>query len=262
MNLGLKDRVVLVAGASQGIGKAIAEEFAAEGATLALCARDPNNLRDTASGISSRYKVRVETGSVDVSKHNDVRNFVRDMASVFGRIDVCVPNAGGPPAMNFLATTQDDWQSAFETNLSSTVAFAQATIPHMQRQRWGRIVALTSMAVRQPLPQLVLSNTIRTGLLGLLRTISNEFASDGITANNVAPGYTSTVRLNELKSRLAKCSGRSEEDVERDWVSEIPAGRLASPEEVASAVVWLASERAAFITGQTIVVDGGMWKGI
>lgn len=262
MILGLSSRVALIAGASQGLGQAIAEGFAAEGASLALCARTPAKLNETADRIRKQHGVRVEAESVDVSQPAQVKSFVAEMADRFGHIDICVPNAGGPPAKEFLATTQDDWQSAFNTNLASTIAFAQSVIPHMQRQKWGRIVVVTSMSVRQPLPQLVLSNTLRTGALGLLRSISNEFARDGITANNVAPGYTATGRLNEMKSRLAKDSGRKEDDVEREWISDVPAGRLANPEEIASAVVWLASERAAFITGQTIVVDGGMWKGV
>jgi 3-oxoacyl-[acyl-carrier protein] reductase len=132
----------------------------------------------------------------------------------------------------------------------------------MQRERWGRIITISSVTVRQPLPQLVLSNTIRTGVLGLIRSLSNEFAKDGITVNNVGPGYTATDRLKDLSSRVASSTGRTEAEVEQAWIDQIPVGRLGKPEDIADAVVWLASERASFITGQTLLVDGGMYKGI
>ena len=262
MKTGLEGRVVLITGASDGIGKATARAFASEGAALALCARSREKLEQTADEIRDRYKVRVETRPVDVSDSQAVVRFVEEMAAVFDRIDVCVANAGGPPAKDFIETTDADWQSAFDTNLGSTVTLSRAVLPRMQHRKWGRIVTLTSMTVRQPLPQLVLSNTIRTAVLGLIRTLSNEFAKDGITINNVAPGYTETGRLKELSSRLADSSEKTIEEIERGWISGIPAGRLGQPEEIADAVVWLASERAAFITGQTLVVDGGMYKGV
>lgn len=262
MDLGLSGRVAVVAGASSGIGLAIAEAFAAEGTLLALCARDEKKLEAAANRMREQYGVQIESRAVDVSKPAQVQGFVFDMAAVFQRLDICVSNAGGPPAKDFLATTADDWQSAFETNLHSSVTLAQAVLPHMQRAKWGRVLVVTSVAVRQSLAQLVLSNTVRTGVLGLLRSISNEFASYGITANNVAPGYTATGRLMEMKSASARASGRSEQEIEADWIANIPAGRLAEPHEIADAVVWLASERAAYITGQTLVVDGGFWKGL
>ena len=262
MKTGLKDRVALIAGASSGLGKAAAEAFAEEGASLALCARGMEKLEETARQIRETHGVRVEIRSVDVSNSQAVSRFVEEMANLFQRIDVCIPNAGGPPAKDFLETTDADWQSAFDTNLRGTVAFCRSVLPHMRERKWGRIVAITSMAVRQPLPQLVLSNTLRTGLLGLFRTLSNDFAQYGITINNVAPGYTATRRLKELSSKLAASSGKTVAEVEAVWIAGIPAGRLAQPKEVADAVVWLASERAAFITGQTLVVDGGMYKGV
>ncbi|MBV9224183.1 MAG: SDR family oxidoreductase [Acidobacteriaceae bacterium] len=262
METGLKNRVALVSGSSQGLGRAIALAFAAEGAHLALCARNGQSLDALASEIRRQHKVQVHTGAFDVRDAGAVEAFVGNVHNVLGSVDICVTNAGGPPAKDFLQTTDADWDDAFALNLHSAVVFARAVIPFMQRERWGRIVTISSMAVRQPLPQLVLSNTIRTGILGLIRTLSNEFAKDGITVNNVGPGYTATGRLKDLSSRIASSTGRTEVDVEQAWIDQIPVGRLGKPEDIADAVVWLASERASFITGQTLLVDGGMYKGM
>jgi 3-oxoacyl-[acyl-carrier protein] reductase len=262
METGLKNRTALISGASQGLGRAIAFAFAQEGAHLALCARHQKSLDPLASELRRQYQIQVHIEALDVRNVLAVETFVESAAHVLGSVDVCVTNAGGPPAKDFLQTTDTDWDSAYELNLRSAVVFARAVIPHMRRERWGRIITISSLAVRQPLPQLVLSNTIRTGLLGLIRTLSNEFAKDGITVNNVGPGYTATDRLKELSARIASSTGRTEAEVEQDWVNQIPAGRLGRPEDIADAVVWLASERTSFITGQTLLVDGGMYKGI
>jgi 3-oxoacyl-[acyl-carrier protein] reductase len=262
VNLGLHGRVALVTGSSDGMGEAIAHAFAAEGAALGLCARNEEKLRKTAAKIKSRYDVPLEIRPVDVSRPHEVEQFIEEMLAKFQHIDICVANAGGPPAKAFLETTDNEWQAAFEANLHSAVVLARQVLPAMKRRNWGRFITISSLSVRQPLPNLALSNTVRIGLLGLIRTISNEFAAHGITANNVAPGYTATGRLKELSSRLAESSGKTPEEIERDWVAGIPAGRLAQSEEVADAVLWLASERAAMITGQTLLVDGGMYRGV
>jgi len=262
METGLKNRVAMIAGASQGLGRATAVAFAAEGAHLGLCARNSTALARLADEIRSHFNVRVHTEAVDVRDSNAINEFVRNVGREFDSIDVCVPNAGGPPALDFLQTTDQQWDDAFQLNLRSAVAFARAVIPYMQRRHWGRIVTISSISVRQPQPQLVLSNAIRTGILGLVRSLANDYGKDGITVNNVAPGYTATDRLKELSARRAAASGQTEKDVERAWIDQIPIGRLGKPEEVADAIVWLASERAAFITGQTLLVDGGMYKGV
>ncbi len=262
METGLKNRLALVSGASQGLGRAIAFAFAQEGAHLALCARNRQALETLAAELRQQHQIQVHTEALDVGDSSAVEAFVQRSRNLLGSVDICVTNAGGPPAKDFLQTTDTDWDSAFGLNLRSAVVFARAVIPLMQRERWGRIITISSMAVRQPLPQLVLSNTIRTGILGLIRTLSNEFAKDGITVNNVGPGYTATSRLKELSSRIAASTGSTEEKVEQTWIEQIPVGRLGQPEDIADAVVWLASERASFITGQTLLVDGGMYKGI
>ncbi len=175
---------------------------------------------------------------------------------------VCVTNAGGPPAKGFLATTPEDWQRALELNLLSVVHFAREVIPLMQRKKWGRLIAITSLAVKQPVEQLVLSNAVRTGVVGLVKSLANEFGKDGILVNNVGPGYTATDRLKELAASQAQAAGVPEDEVFRRWAAGAPLQRIARPEEVADTIVWLASERASFISGQTVLVDGGAYKGL
>jgi 3-oxoacyl-[acyl-carrier protein] reductase len=262
MDLGLKDRVAIVAASSQGIGRATAEAFAAEGCKLAICARSTQTLRSLAASIAGKHHVPVHAEGLDVTDAAAVRQFVANVAERFGRIDICVANAGGPPAKGFLATTTDDWQRAFELNLLSVVHFAREVIPHMQRKKWGRIIAITSLTVKQPVDELVLSNAIRTGVVGLVKSLANEFGRDGILVNNVGPGYTATDRLKELARAQAAAAGVSEDDIFQRWAAGSPLKRIARPEEVADTIVWLASERASFITGQTILADGGAYKGL
>lgn len=262
MDSGLKDRVAIVAGSSQGMGRATAEALAAEGTHLALCARNEKNLTAAADAIRGQYHVEVFPVMVDVTDTDALSRFVTAVADRFGRIDICIANAGGPPAKNFLSATPQEWQRAVELNLLSAVHLARLVIPHMQRRRWGRFITLTSVAVRQPLAELVLSNSVRAGVVGLVKSLANEFGKDGITVNNVAPGFTATERLKELAGTRALAAGISEDEVYRRWAAEVPLGRLAEPREVADAIVWLASERASYVTGQTIVVDGGFCRGL
>ena len=262
METGLRNRVALVTGASQGLGRAAAFGLATEGAHVALSARNAEALERAAQEIRQRFKVEVHAEACDVRDSAAVGRFVNNVHRIFGRIDVCVTNAGGPPAKEFLDTTDQEWNDAFALNLRSAVVLARAVVPHMQRQRWGRIVTISSITVRQPQPHLVLSNAIRAGVMGLVRSLANEFGKDGITVNNVAPGYTATERLKELSAKRAAASGESEKQIEQTWIDQIPVGRLGKPEEVADAIVWLASERASFITGQTLLVDGGMYRGL
>jgi 3-oxoacyl-[acyl-carrier protein] reductase len=262
MQTGLANRVAIVAASSQGLGRAAAFALAAEGAHVALCARGSEALEHTATAIRERFKVRVHAQTLDVREGHAIELFVKNVDQLFGRIDVCVTNAGGPPAKWFLETTEEDWDQAFSLNLLSTAVFARAVIPYMQRNRWGRIITISSITVRQPQPQLVLSNAVRAGVMGLVRSLANEFGKDGILVNNVAPGYTATERLKELSERAALSSGRTEQEIERTWIDQIPLQRLGKPEELADVIVWLASERASFVTGQTILVDGGMYKGL
>jgi 3-oxoacyl-[acyl-carrier protein] reductase len=262
METGLTNRVAIVAAGTQGLGRAAVFALATEGAHIAICARGKEALEQTAATVRERFRVHVHTQTLDVRDTPAVNEFVESVDKQFGRIDVCVTNAGGPPAKGFLETTDEDWDSAFALNLRSAAVFARAVIPHMQRNQWGRIIMISSITVRQPQPQLVLSNAVRAGVMGLVRSLANEFGKDGVLVNNVAPGYTATERLKELSERRALASGQSEEEIERTWIEQIPLQRLGRPEELADAIVWLASERASFVTGQTILVDGGMYKGL
>lgn len=262
MQTGLKAKSIIVAASSQGMGRSTAEAFAAEGSKLAMCARNERTLRVAADEIRSKYNVKVFDQVLDVTDAEGVRSFVQTVAERFGGVDVCVTNAGGPPAKNFLSITPDDWHKAIETNFLSVVHFAREVVPYMQKKRWGRFITITSTSVRQPIPDLVLSNSVRPAVVGLVKSLALEFGNDGITVNNIAPGYTATDRLSELSKVRALAAGVSEQEIRERWAAEIPLRRLGKPEEIADAILWLASDRAAYITGQTIIVDGGIYKGM
>jgi len=262
MNLGIKDRVALVAASSQGIGRASAEAFAAEGCRVAMCARNEQTLQAAAARIREQYNVEVFAEALDVTDSKGVSRFVAAVADRFGGVDICITNAGGPPAKGFLSTTQEDWRRALEANFLSTVYFVREVIPHMQKKKWGRIVTLTSITTKQPVADLVLSNAVRAAVVGLVKSLANEFGKDGILVNNVGPGFTATDRLKELARAGAASSGKREQEFFERWSADAPLQRLGEPREVAETIVWLASERASYITGQTVLVDGGMYKGI
>jgi 3-oxoacyl-[acyl-carrier protein] reductase len=262
VNFELKDRVALVAASSLGIGRATAEAFAAEGCRIAMCARNRQTLEAAAEKIKEKHRVEVFAEAFDVSDDVAVRRFVAAVAEKFGGVDICVTNAGGPPAKGFLDTTKEEWQRAVELNFLSAVYFAREVIPHMKRKRWGRIITLTSITTKQPVADLVLSNAVRAAVVGLVKSLANEFGKDGILVNNVGPGFTATDRLKELARARALASGKSEQQILQEWAADAPVKRLGDPREVAETIVWLASERASYITGQTVLVDGGLYKGL
>ena len=262
MDLGLKGRGVIVAASSEGIGRATAEAFAREGAQVAMCARTEKTLRDAAEKIRGATGAELYAEPLDVTDAAAVQRFTDTVAKQFGRIDVCVTNAGGPPAKNFLSVSLEEWRNAVEMNFMSVVHFARAVIPYMQRHRWGRIVTITSVTVKQPVDALVMSNAVRAGVVGLVKSLSNEFGKDGITVNNVAPGYTATERLKELAGVRALAEGTSPDTIYEQWASAAPLKRLGGPGEIADVIVWLASQKAAFITGQTVLADGGIYRGL
>jgi 3-oxoacyl-[acyl-carrier protein] reductase len=262
VDLGLKGRVAIVAAASQGLGRAAAEEFAREGCQVAICARTAADLERAAAEIGKASGSPVFHQSLDVTDFEAVRGFVDTVEKRFGRIDICVTNAGGPPAKKFLDITIEEWRTAIELTLMSSVYFAHEVLPRMKRNRWGRLITITSVSVKQPIDGLLLSNSIRSAVSGLAKTLANEFGADGITVNNVCPGYTLTDRLDELAKEQARMGGVAREEIFKGWSREIPIGRLARPEEFAALVAFLASERASSINGTTIPVDGGWVKGL
>jgi 3-oxoacyl-[acyl-carrier protein] reductase len=263
MESGIKNRVAIVAASSQGLGRAAAQAFAAEGCRLAICARNRDALNAVAEKIRSDHKTEVLAEPFDVTDAGAVRDFVNAVLQKFGSADICVTNAGGPPAKGFLATTVDEWKRAIEMNFMSTVYFAHEVIPHMQKKKWGRIITITSITTKQPVADLVYSNAARAAVVGLVKSLANEFGKDGILVNNVGPGFTATDRLKELAhARAAGLGGKSEKEIFEGWAADTALKRLGEPRELADAIVWLASERASYITGQTILVDGGLYKGM
>jgi len=262
MDLGLKDRVAIVTASSKGLGKAVASGLAFEGARVVICARGEERLVKTAEEIGALAGSSVLPIPTDVTKYAEVKSLVERVVEMFGRVDILICNAGGPPQASFLELSTEDWYRAIELNLMSTIYLAREVIPHMKRQRWGRIVNMTSVAVKQPIDGLILSNVARTGVVALSKTLSNELARDNILVNTVCPGYTLTERVEELARRRAARDGISPEDVFRMWEGMIPMGRLGRAEEFANLVVFLASERASYITGVAIQIDGGYVKSI
>lgn len=262
MDLGLKDRVAIVAGSSQGLGKAVALGLAREGARLALCARNNAILQAAADEIQQETGVEVLAHPVDVTVHEEVHRFVGEAAARFGRVDICVANSGGPPSKPFAETSIDDWRKAADSNLMSTVYLARETLPLMQQRRWGRFIAITSVSVKQPVDGLILSNAVRAGVSGLIKTLSNEYGPYNVLVNNVCPGYTATARLISLTDTLAQRTGVDRREIEEGWAREAPLRRIGQPEEFADVVVFLASERASYVTGVSIAVDGGIVRGL
>jgi 3-oxoacyl-[acyl-carrier protein] reductase len=262
MDLGLRGKAALVAGASQGIGKAIAERFAQEGARVSICARGEEKLQETAESIRKKTGGEVLAVTADMTAAEDIQRFVGQTAAQFGRLDIVVTNAGGPPPGEFMQFTDADWEKAFRLSFLSALRLAREAVPHLKKAGGGRIINLSSYAVREPVPGLVLSNALRSGVIGWAKTISRELARDRILVNSVCPGRIDTERHRKLNEDRAKRWNRPLEEVHKEMQAEIPLGRYGAPEEVADLVVFLASERAAYITGVTIQVDGGLIRGM
>jgi 3-oxoacyl-[acyl-carrier protein] reductase len=262
MDFGLSGRVALVAAASNGIGFAAARELAREGARVFLCSRDEERAREAARKIAEETGTECTGVRADVTSEEDARAFVELARERAGRVDILVTNAGGPPAATFESADLEMYRSAFELNALSAVRLAQLVVPSMRAARWGRVVNVTSISVKQPIEGLLLSNTVRAGLTGWAKTLSAEIAADNVTVNNVAPGYTLTERQDELAAARAGRSGKSKEELIEMWAAQVPMRRLAAAEEIAAAVAFLASERASYITGVTLQVDGGWVRGL
>ncbi len=262
MDLGLRGKVALVAAASRGLGRAIAEELAVEGASVVMCARGEKALIEAADAIRRSAGVEVEAVTADVSRPDDVEKLVRAALDRFSRVDILVTNAGGPPSGKFESLGPDKWNDAIQLTLLSTVNLCRAVLPGMKERRWGRIINVTSITVKQPVEGLMLSNSLRAGVTGFARTLANEVARDGITVNNILPGFTRTQRVEELARATAAREKISVAEAMEKSESEIPMRRLGEPREFAALAAFLASERASYITGTSIQVDGGWIKGL
>ena len=262
MDTGLKGKTVLVTASSMGIGKAIAELFAAEGCNIAISSRSKENLLATSKEIKSKYNIEPLWSVCDINKKKDIEVTYQAVIEQYGGIDILVNNCGGPVPGLFQSLEENDWDNAYEQVLLSAVRFSRLALPGMLGKNWGRIINVTSISVKQPVDNLILSNSLRAGVTGFAKSLSNEVARFNITVNNVAPGMTLTRRLYELAVIEAKERGKSHEEILADMAKRIPMNRLARPEEIASIVVFLASKQAGYVTGVTIQVDGGYIKSV
>lgn len=259
MDLGLKGRVALVAAGSKGLGFAVAQELAHEGAAVAICARGRDAL-DVAVASLRAVGARAHGVVADVSRADDIARFVSETEAALGPIDIVVTNSGGPKSGRFETLTPADWDSAASVLLTSAVTLTRAVLPGMKTRQWGRILNITSIAAKQPVEGLMLSNSLRAAVIAFARTLANEVATDGITVNNLLPGYTRTERVIDLSNQVAARESVTVESVYAKWEQEIPMRRIGEPREFAALAAFLASERASYITGQSIAVDGGWIK--
>jgi 3-oxoacyl-[acyl-carrier protein] reductase len=257
MNLHLTGKTALVCGASAGIGRAIAEELAAEGADVVLSARREGPLKEAADAIARDHGVRTLAVSADVSKRDDIARLVETVEAQFERVDILISNSGGPPSGRFGDLTPDHWRAAADLLLFSAVELARAVLPGMQRNGWGRIIHVASTSVKEPVDGLMLSNSLRSAVIGFAKTLASEVGAHGVTVNNILPGYTDTERLGALADAVAKREGCTPEEAYQRWRTGTPIGRLVEPREIGALAAFLASERAGAITGASIAVDGG-----
>jgi len=262
LDTGLKNKSVLITASSLGIGKSVAELFTSEGCRVAICSRSKENLLAAAKEIKSKYNVEPLWSVCDLNKSKDIENTFRAVTEQNGNVDILINNCGGPIPGMFQQLEENDWDNAYEQVLLSAVRFSKLILPGMMRNNWGRIINLTSISVKQPIDNLILSNSLRAGVSGFTKSLSNEVARFNITVNNVAPGMTLTRRLYELAVVEAKEKGKSHEEILVEMAKRIPMNRLARPEEIAAVVIFLASKQASYITGVTIQVDGGYIKSI
>lgn len=262
MDLGIRDKVALVTAASRGLGRAVAHQLSREGANLIICSRHSAGIRQTADEIANETGYSVKAFTCDVTDNDQVHKMMEEIEREFHRLDILVCNAGGPPAGNYNEFDLDDYRQALELNLLSTVRLCRAALPFMQSRKWGRIIAITSVSVKQPLNNLILSNTARSGVTAYLKTLANQVAGDGITVNAVLPGYTHTTRLDELAENYEKTGQGTRDEFFRELARDIPLGRLGTPGELAQVVAFLASEGAGYINGVSLPVDGGFIKSL
>ncbi|WAH38411.1 SDR family oxidoreductase [Alicyclobacillus dauci] len=262
MNLGLEQKSVLVTAASRGLGLASAQLFAAEGAKVTIASRNEESLQRAAQQIQTATGQSVNVVKLDVNRPEDIARAIESAEEFGDGLDVLVCNAGGPPGGSFIQLDDSKWYQAFEQNLLSVVRLTRGAIPYLRRSSAGRIVNITSSSIKQPISGLVLSNTMRAGVWGLTKTLSDEFGAYGVLVNTVGPGRIATDRIAEIDEVTAQREGIDVAQVTEKFIAQIPLGRYGQPEEFARAVVFLASPANTYITGQALLVDGGMVKNL
>ncbi|MBN1978706.1 MAG: SDR family oxidoreductase [Anaerolineae bacterium] len=262
MDLGLNGKVALVTAASRGLGRAVALRLAQEGARVAICARGKKQLEKTAAEIVAQTNQQVLPIQADVSDPRAADSLIRSTVERFGRLDILVTNAGGPPPGQFLELTPKDWEIGARLTLMSAVRLLYATVPVMKKQPESSILAITSIAVKQPLPNLVLSNSLRLSVIGLIKTLADELAPFSIRVNGICPGWTRTDRVDQLLRDRAERKLTTLEEEAAEVAIDIPLGRMGTPEEFAKAAAFLVSPAASYITGVSLLVDGGMYRGV
>ncbi|WEU40905.1 MAG: SDR family oxidoreductase [Candidatus Odinarchaeum yellowstonii] len=260
MDLGLKGKTAIVAASSKGLGFEIAKALAEEGVNVSICARNEGELIKARETIVAATGADVLAVKCDLTIQEDIKNLVDKTIEAFGDVHILVNNSGGPPTGFFTELPLDEWLKAVKLNLMSTVTLSKHVLPYMIKNRWGRIINSTSFSVKQPIEGLILSNSIRLAVIGFAKTLANEVGKYNITVNNVCPGYFKTDRVIQLAKNKAEKMNTTVENVFKEWESQIPLGRLGEPREYAELVVFLASERASYITGATIQIDGGIIK--
>ena len=262
MEFGLAGKTALVAASSRGLGRAVADELAREGANLLICARTVAPLEEARQAIHDETGSEVVAVPANLTDPADVERLIETAVAEFGRVDILVTNTGGPPPGPFESHSVEAWNAAVEQNLNSVLNLTRAVLPAMKEAGWGRIINITSVAVKQPIDGLILSNAVRAAVTGFAKTLANEVASAGITVNNVMPGFTRTERLDALAANISETQGITVEEAFARWEGQSPMGRIGEPKELAALVAFLASERASYITGTSIPVDGGFIQGL
>jgi 3-oxoacyl-[acyl-carrier protein] reductase len=262
MDLGLEGKVALVMAASKGLGRAVATELAREGARVVISSRDADALAQTAAEIAEETGAEVEHRAADLTRAEDVWTLVSHVTDRFGGVDVLVNNTGGPPAGTFDDFDDEGWQFAFELVLMSLIRAVRGVLPSMRERGGGRIVNIASSSIKQPIENLILSNTFRAGIAGLAKSLAVELAPDGILVNTIGPGRISTARSQSMDASRAETLGVPVEEVRGQVESQIPLGRYGTPEELARVAAFLASPANSYVTGQAILVDGGMVRAL
>ncbi len=262
MNLGIKGKTAVITASSRGLGRAAAEALASEGVNLAICSRNEDSIKRRGEYIKSKYNVEVLSFKCDVRKKDDIEKFKEKIIDRFKTVHILFTNAGGPPSGKILDFKPNDFREAIELNLMSTIELIYTFLPFMVKQKWGRIIASTSISVKQPIDNIALSNVSRVGIIAFIKTLSREIGKYNISSNIVAPGYIMTERVEELiKTRIEK-ENISYEKATDDIVKNIPLQRIGNPEEFGSLIAYLASKKASYINGETILIDGGLYKGL